>query len=70
MPQWGQPLKGQTMKDYKKPESDRYWATIELLWDSLKTVKGHPERRQTGWGNKTKQGLVACIDELSRKANQ
>lgn len=36
----------------------------ELLWESLKTVKGYPERRQTGWGTKTIKGLVASIERI------
>ena len=37
---------------------------FELLWDSLKKDPEHKDRRQTGWGTKTKIGLVACIDRI------
>ena len=37
---------------------------MELLWESLKRVPGHPDRRQTGWGTKTKQGMIACITRI------
>ena len=37
---------------------------IELLWDSLKRDPEHKDRRQTGWGTKTKLGLVACLHTI------
>ena len=47
---------------------------LELLWDSLKQEpapdrnwkrrKSEDERRQTGWGTKTRCGLLACIDRI------
>lgn len=37
---------------------------IELLWDSLKRDPENKDRRQTGWGTKTKTGLVACLDRI------
>jgi hypothetical protein len=40
---------------------------IELLWDSLKRDPEHKDRRQTGWGTKTKQGLVACIYRINKE---
>lgn len=36
-------------------------AVIDLLWQSLKRDSEHADRRQTGWGTKTKEGLVHCI---------
>ena len=36
----------------------------ELLWDSLKSDPQHKERRRTGWGTKTEQGLIACIERI------
>jgi hypothetical protein len=36
-------------------------ALCALLWDSLKPVPGHPDRRQTEWGTKTQEGLTRCI---------
>lgn len=38
---------------------------IELLWDSLRRDPEHEDRRQTGWGTKTKEGLIACIDRIA-----
>lgn len=38
---------------------------IPLLWDYLKRDPEHKDRRQTGWGTKTKQGLVASIERAS-----
>ena len=40
---------------------------LELLWDSLKRDPEHKDRRQTGWGTKTKQGLCACIYRISKE---
>jgi hypothetical protein len=37
---------------------------VELLWDSLKRDPDHKDRRQTGWGTKTKFGLIACLDRI------
>jgi len=43
---------------------------IELLWHSLKpdplrNDSGYSDdRRMTGWGTKTKQGLIACIESI------
>ena len=37
---------------------------VNLLWDSLKRVPEHPDRRQTAWGDKTDEGLVACIQRI------
>lgn len=37
---------------------------FELLWDSLKRDPEHKDRRQTGWGTKTKVGLMACLDRI------
>jgi hypothetical protein len=34
---------------------------IALLWDYLKRDPEHKDRRQTGWGTKTKAGLVASV---------
>ena len=42
-------------------ESSGADAIVELLWNSLKRVPNHPDRRQTGVGSKTKQGLIASI---------
>jgi len=42
-------------------ENKVFDALIELLWDSLKRDPNHNDRRQTGWGSKTKVGLIRCI---------
>ncbi len=39
-------------------------AIVELLWDYLKKDPEHKDRRQTGWGTKTKQGLYNCINRI------
>lgn len=44
-------------------------AIIELLWASLKRDPEHKDRRQTGWGTKTKQGLIACIERIAAEDN-
>ena len=36
----------------------------ELLWEHLKHDPSHADRRQTGWGTKTKDGLIACIERI------
>lgn len=36
----------------------------ELLWDYLKQDKEHKDRKHTGWGTKTEQGLIACIERI------
>lgn len=45
-------------------------ALLELLWNSLKPVEGQPDQRQTGWGTKTKIGLLACIERLESEAQE
>ena len=37
---------------------------VGLLWDFLKRDSEHKDRRQTGWGTKTKRGLVLCIERI------
>jgi hypothetical protein len=37
----------------------------ELLWDYLPKDPEHKDRRKTGWGTKTKIGLVACIERIA-----
>jgi hypothetical protein len=39
-------------------------AILELLWDSLKRDPEHKDRRQTGWGTKTKIGLITSLDRI------
>lgn len=46
-------------------ESLRAASIVGLLWDYLKRDQTHSDRRQTGWGTKTKQGLVACIERIA-----
>jgi hypothetical protein len=37
---------------------------LDLLWDSLKTSNFSKDKKQTGWGTKTADGLLACIDRI------
>lgn len=39
----------------------------EVFWDHLKRVPGHPDRRMTAWGSKTKLGLALTIRRLGRE---
>lgn len=39
-------------------------ALINLLWNSLGQDPEHKDRRQTTWGTKTKEGLIACIERI------
>jgi len=48
---------------------DQKKAVIELLWDYLKRDSEHKDRRHTGWGTKTKEGLSACIDRIMEGTN-
>ncbi len=41
-------------------------AVLELLWDSMKRDPENRDRVRTGWGTKTKEGLVACIERIAR----
>ena len=36
-------------------------AVAALLWDYLKRDPDHEDRRQTGYGTKTKQGLALSV---------
>lgn len=38
-------------------------AVIDLLWDYLSADPNYP-RVRTGWGTKTKEGLIACIQRI------
>ncbi len=37
---------------------------IAFLWDYLKRDPDHEDRRQTGYGTKTRIGLVACLNRI------
>ena len=37
----------------------------DLLWDYLKRDSEHKDRRRTGWGTKTLDGLCACIQRIA-----
>jgi hypothetical protein len=39
---------------------------LELLWNALAAPTGPSgqDRRLTGWGNKTQEGLCACIESI------
>lgn len=49
------------MTSDQRTAKTRYAAVVELFWDHLKPVPGRPDRRITGWGGKTKEGLLACV---------
>ena len=51
----------------EKVLSKREQALVDLLWDYLKKDPEHKDRRQTSFGTKTKQGLVACIDRINKE---
>ena len=36
---------------------------LSLLWDYLLCDPEHRDRVLTGWGTKTKQGLILCIKQ-------
>jgi hypothetical protein len=38
---------------------------IEMLWESLRRDPEHRDRRQTAWGTKTKEGLIASIRRIA-----
>ena len=40
-------------------------AVVELLWDYLHKDNSNRSRRQTGWGTKTVEGLVKCIERIA-----
>jgi hypothetical protein len=47
-------------------EALREESIISLLWGCLPLDPEFEDRRQTGWGTKTKAGLVACLDRIYR----
>jgi hypothetical protein len=38
---------------------------LELLWGCMTRDPEHTDRVQTGWGTKTREGLVACIERIT-----
>lgn len=42
---------------------------VDLLWGALKRDSEHKDRRQTGWGTKTQEGLAACIRRINRESS-
>lgn len=40
---------------------------VELLWNSMKRDPQHKDRVQTGYGTKTKQGLVLSIARIMKE---
>ncbi len=40
-------------------------AVVDLLWDYLKRDPEHKDRKQTGWGTKTQEGLCACVERIA-----
>ena len=57
-------LRGARATDTTFLEELRAETIFDLLWDYLKRDPDHKDRRQTGWGTKTKVGLVACLDRI------
>lgn len=41
-------------------------AVIDLLWDCMKRDPEHKDRRKTGWGTKTADGIVMCIERIAK----
>jgi len=41
-------------------------ALLDMLWHYLPTVKGDETKRETGWGRKTKFGLIEAIRNIVR----
>jgi len=37
---------------------------LELLWDYLPDAEGHEDCKATGWGPKTKFGLITAIENI------
>lgn len=48
-----------------KLNKEQTQAALELLWDHLPKDREHKDRRQTGWGTKTKVGLIACLERIA-----
>ena|SRR5258708_29487122 len=38
---------------------------LEMFWDSMRREPGHPDRKQTGIGSKTKEGLLRTIETMA-----
>ncbi len=51
------------------PKYDKH-PVIEMLWDNLKPSPGHPDRRMTAWGDKTKQGLVLSVERAVKEGGK
>ena len=47
--------------EYRYTDEQKQEAIAHLLWDSLQRDREHKDRRQTGYGTKTKQGLFLSI---------
>jgi hypothetical protein len=43
-------------------------AIVDLLWDYLKRDPEHKDRRQTGFGTKTKLGLALSVERIVKEA--
>ena len=43
---------------------------IDLLWDYLKPDPEHEDRVQTGFGTKTRLGLIACVERIAREGKE
>lgn len=49
------------MQDQKRYQEQQAEAIVGLLWEYLKRDPEHKDRRQTGFGTKTREGLVASV---------
>jgi hypothetical protein len=38
---------------------------LDLLWDYLKQDGHNRDRVRTGWGTKTQEGIVSCIERIA-----
>ena len=37
---------------------------LDMLWEHLPKDREHKDRRQTGWGTKTKKGLIGSLTRI------
>ena len=56
----------QELIEKRKEKETKFAEIIELLWASLEDDYGNDnyDRKQTGWGKKTKKGLFASIETI------
>lgn len=50
-------------------DDTRQMVDVSFIWDHLKpSEQGHKDRRQTSWGDKTKEGLALCLRRVVDEA--